>query len=195
MIRVKHISLLLGTAIALAAGQAHAFPGQTPEDATLWIRSHPTLQPTRGERLLVRKTETAAQRFTFLSSPLQVGKASSAPTGGRIRTEEISLFDIINGVTPTRLQESLRVIYGPVIYQDYAQARVLYAYPDQKALNQSTNRDTPLLGALQGEVREGDRYAYWLELARRPAGAPYTGKMTVFLKEDLPKLEAELRSR
>lgn len=188
-------SLILGIAVSVVADRVQALPGQTPEDTELWIQSNATLRPSRSEKLLVRKSDTPAQRFTFQASTLQVGKAAPGPSSGVIRTEEISLFDMMNGVTRERLEESLRVIYGPTVYQDYAQARVVYRYPDPAAVSRATNRDTPLLAALQGEVREGDRYAYWVETTRQQPGAAYTGRMTVFLRTDLPKLEAELRNR
>ncbi|MBW4580916.1 MAG: hypothetical protein KME42_15220 [Tildeniella nuda ZEHNDER 1965/U140] len=188
-------TLGLSVVLSLLAGRVQALPGQTPDEAVVWIQANPTLRPVRGEKLLVRKSDTPAQRFTFSASLLQVGRASSGATGGIIRTEETSFFDLQNGVSRDRLQESLRVIYGPTVYQDYAQAKTLYAYPTQKTLDQAVNRDAPLLAALQGEVREGDRYAYWLEVARQPNGFAYTGKITVFLRDDLPKLEAELRNR
>ncbi len=185
----------LGLVLSLLAGRAQALPGQSPDEAVVWIQANPTLRPVRGEKLLVRKSDTPAQRFMFSASPLQVGRASSGSTGGIIRTEEISFFDMQNGVTRDRLQETLRIIYGPTIYQDYAQAKTLYTYPTQKTLDQSVNRDTPLLAAIQGEVREGDRYAYWLEIAQQQNGFAYTGKIIVFLRDDLPKLEGELRNR
>lgn len=188
-------TIALSVALSLLAGRVQALPGQTPDEAVVWIQANPTLRPVRGEKLLVRKSDTPAQRFTFSASPQQVGRASSGATGGIIRTEETSFFDLQNGVTRDRLQETLRVIYGPAVYQDYAQAKTLYAYPTQKNLDQAVNRDMPLLAALQGEVREGDRYAYWLEVARQKNGFAYTGKIIVFLRDDLPKLEAELRNR
>lgn len=187
--------LMLAVALSMTADRGQALPGQTPEDAALWIQSNATLRPSRGEKLLIRKSDTPAQRFTFQASTLQVGKAAAGASTRVIRTEEILLFDIMNGVTQGRLEESLRVIYGPTVYQDYAQAQVVYRYPDRPTLSQSTNRNTPLLAALQGEVREGDRYAYWVETTRRPTGPAYTGRITVFLRADLPKLEAELRNR
>lgn len=188
-------SLMLAVVLSVVADRVQALPGQTPEDAELWIQSNATLRPSRGEKLLVRKSDTPAQRFTFQASTLQVGKVAPGANTRVIRTEEISLFDIMNGVTRERLEESLRVIYGPTVYQDYAQARIVYRYPDQAAVSRATNRDTPLLAALQGEVREGDRYAYWVETTRQQPGAAYTGRITVFLRADLPKLEAELRNR
>lgn len=191
----RYFTVGLSVALGLLAGRVEALPGQTPNEAVVWIQANSTLRPVRGEKLLVRKSDTPAQRFTFLASLSQVGRASSGATGGIIRTEEISFFDMQNGVTRNRLQEALRAIYGPTVYQDYAQAKTLYTYPTRKTLDQSINRDAPLLAALQGEVREGDRYAYWLEIAHQKTGLAYAGKMIVFLKDDLPKLEAELRNR
>lgn len=185
----------LGVFIIVMGGNAHALPGQTADEAASWIQANPTLRPTRGERLLVRKTETPAQRFTFQALPVQVGRAATGFGGRIIRTEELTLFDMIKGVNFVRLEESLRSIYGPNIYQDYAQATKVYTYPTPAVLGQAANRDTPLLAATQGEVRQGDRYAYWLEVTRRPDGFAYSGRLTVFLREDLPKLEAELKSR
>lgn len=176
------------------AGRVEAIPGQTLDEAVVWIRANSTLRPVRSERLLVRKSDTPAQRFTFWASPLQVGRAAPGARGGVIRTEEISFFDMQNGVSRDRLQESLRAIYGPTIYQDYTQARPIYTYPVAQT-NNAANRGDSLASALQGEVRGGDQYAYWLEIAQQQNGFPYVGKITVFLKDDLPKLEAELRQR
>jgi hypothetical protein len=185
----------LGIALTLVAARVDALPGQSTQEAEVWIRSNETLQPSQNEKLLIRKSDTPAQRFTFRASLLKVGRATPGAASGIIRTEEISLVDLINGVTFDRLQESLRVIYGVTIYQDYTQARIVDRYPKPEQLDQSVNRKTPLLAALQGEIREGDRYAYWLEIARRPDGFAYTGRITVFLRADLPKLAAELRDR
>lgn len=190
----------IATAIAASLGLAiappvAALPGQTADEAAAWIQGNPALRPSRGERLLVRRSETPAQRLTFQAIPMQVGRAAIGFGGGIIRTEELALFDMIKGVTVVRLEESLRSIYGPTIFQDYAQARSVYAYPSASVVGQAINRKTPLLAATQGEVREGDRYGYWLEITRRPDGFAYVGRLTVFVREDIPKLEAELRSR
>jgi len=94
-----------------------------------------------------------------------------------------------------RLQESLRVIYGLDIYQDFKRAQVLYEYPDESAINSARMARTPIREALKGELRVGDRYAYWLEVAQPRNGKAFTGQMTVLLKSDLNKLETELRNR
>ncbi len=182
--------LLLGQA-------AQAVPGQTIDEATAWIQANSTLRPTAGEKLLVRKSDTPAQRFSFQASVLQVGKAapSNDRSGGIIRTESFTLFDMINGVTQPRLEESLRAIYGPAIYQDYSRAQAIYTYPSRSDLAQAQNQKAPLMAALQGELRSGDRYAYWVEIAQTKEGYAYSGQITVFLKQDIDKLEAELRNR
>ncbi|NJL45234.1 MAG: hypothetical protein HC922_04745 [Leptolyngbyaceae cyanobacterium SM2_3_12] len=51
--------------------------------------------------------------------------------------------------------------------------------------------DNPNL-VLFGEVREGERFAYWQDLAADPSGQVYLARMTVFLKADLPLLQAQL---
>ncbi len=196
MNRVIRIGALgLGVALALFVGKAQALPGQTPDEAEAWIQANPTLRPVYGEKLLIKRSATPAQRFIFHSTLLQVGRVLSGPTGGVIRTEEISLFDMLNGITRYRLQESLRSVYGVNVYSDYTRAPIVYSYPDRSRLNQAVNQNAPLFAAIQGEVREGDRYAYWLEIVRRPDGYAYTGRATVFLKDDLPKLVGELRNR
>lgn len=188
-------ALSLGALITLMGGKAIALPGQTTEEATAWIQAHSTLRPASGEKLMVRKSDTPAQRFIFQASVLSVGKASPSDTPGRIRHERLSLFDMINGVTVARLEESLRVIYGIDVYQDFERARVTYSYPTEMALRQARNQATPLLASLLGELRVGQKYAYWMEIALTPKGAAYTGQVTVFLKEDASKLENELRER
>lgn len=167
---------LLVTAIALPTQSAIALPGQTLEEATAWIRSHPILKPAPGERLLIRKRDTPAKRFTFQALPLPVGRLSTGLSIRVIRSEEIALVDLVNGVNRDRLSESLRVIYGASVYQDYQQAKITYNYPN-------------------GELREGEFYAYWLELFSKPIGFAEAGRVTVFLKADLPKLEAELKAK
>lgn len=175
---MKRVWWVVGVGLTLIGGRVQALPGQTAEEAALWIRTHPTLQPAPYETLLVRKSYTPAQRFTFQASLMPVGRAS-APQGV-IRAEEFCLTNLVRGVSRGRLEEALRIIYGPIVHQDYRQATLVYTYPDRNS-------------SIQGEVREGDRYAYWLEIAKRPDGFAYMGKVTVFLRDDLPKLEAELR--
>jgi hypothetical protein len=175
--------------------KANALPGQHTEEVGAWIQAHPTLRPNTGERFLVQKSDTAAQRFIFQASVLPPGQVRFTKDRSTIRTERIAMYDAINGMTSERLQESLRVIYGLDIYQDFKNAQVVYEYPNQSAINAARFAKTPIREALQGELRVGDRYAYWVEVAQPPEGKAFTGQMTILLKSDLDKLEAELRNR
>jgi hypothetical protein len=176
-------------------GAATALPGDTTEDVETWIKAHPTLSPRSGERFLVTKTDTAAQRFSFQAMVSAPGRLTSSNNRSQIRTERISMYDAINGMSLDRLKESLRIIYGLDIYQDYKGAQVIYEYPNQSAINAARFAKTPVREGLTGELRVGDRYAYWVEVAQAKNGKAYTGQMTVFLKSDLDKLEEELRNR
>jgi len=184
--------LCVGT---LFDSQANALPGQSTEEVSAWIKAHPTLRPRSGEQLFVQKTDTAAQRFSFQASVLPPGRIEFSKDRGRIRTERIAMYDAINGMTFARLQESLRVIYGLEIYQDYDRAQVVYQYPNQSVINSARFAETPIREALKGELRVGDRYVYWVEIAQPKTGKAFTGQMTILLKTDLDKLERELQSR
>jgi hypothetical protein len=174
---------------------ANALPGESTEVVTTWIKAHPTLKPQAGERLFVQKSDTAAQRFTFQASVLPPGRVVFTNDRSTIRTERISMYDGINGMTLARLQESLRIIYGLDIYQDYNRGRVVYQYPNQSAINAARLAKTPIREALRGELRVGDRYVYWVEVAQPKTGKALSGQLTVLLRSDLDKLEAELRNR
>jgi hypothetical protein len=192
---MKTVQILAAIAPLLVALPAHALPGQSTDAVASWMQTHPTLRPGRGEKLMVRKQDTAAQGFSFQASLLPPGKLQASPSGGRVRSESLSLFDVRNGVTQNRLHESLRAIYGVEIAQDFDRAQVIYAYPSEAKIQQAVQQEQPQLAALQGELRQGRRYAYWLEIAQTPAGLAYSGRLTVFLLEDLAKLEAELKHR
>lgn len=194
---VKFWSILsLGILLALSTTKsADALPGQKTEEVIAWINSNPTLRPSTGDGLLVQKTNTAAQRFTFIATVLPPGRATFIKDRGTIRSERFSFFDMINGVTPQRLKESLRVIYGPDIYQDYDRSRIVYEYPTPQTVDLARRQRLPLLAAQQGELRLGDRFAYWMEIAQTKEGKAYNGQMVVFLREDLDKMETQLRDR
>ncbi|MDP5017408.1 MAG: hypothetical protein NWQ43_08935 [Dolichospermum sp.] len=179
----------------LLNSSAKALPGESTEEVTTWIQAHPTLKPRQGERLFVSKSDTAAQRFTFQASVLPPGKVTFTKDRSTIRTERMTMFDAVNGITLQRLEESLRVIYNTDVYQDYNDAQIVYQYPNQSGINTARLAKTPLREALQGELRVGDRYAYWVEIAQPKQGKAITGKLTVLLKADLDKLETELRTR
>lgn len=179
----------------LSNSKVNALPGQSTEEVGTWIKANSTLRPSRGERFLIQKSDTAAQRFSFQASVLPPGRVGFIKDRSTIRTERIAMYDAINGITAERLSESLRVIYGLDIYQDFNRAQVIYEYPNQSAINNARLSRTPIREALKGELRVGDRYVYWLEVAQPKQGKAFTGQMTVLLKSDLDKLEAELRNR
>lgn len=178
--------ILWGTLIS----SARAIPGESVANVEAWIQAHPTLRPGPTERLVVNRADTPARRFTFRATIFPVAGLASDELNSRetIRTEQIMLVNTVDGVTANQLEESLRVIYDAMLYNDFRRARVLYTYPDR---GEVTNGNT----LLQGELREGDRYGYWIELTGPPDGFAYNGTITVFLKEDLSSLQSKLENR
>ncbi|HEY9710568.1 MAG TPA: hypothetical protein V6D48_20330 [Oculatellaceae cyanobacterium] len=187
--------LLVPFYLFLFTSAANALPGQSTEAVTAWINANPTLRPGIGDGLLVTKSETAAQRFTFQATVLAPGRVTVPIDRGTIRSERMSFYDQINGVTLDRLKESLRVIYGPAIYQDFDKAKVVYDYPVPETVDLARRQNLPLLAQQQGKLLAGERYAYWMEVTQTESGKAFNGQLTVFLKEDLDKLETELRDR
>lgn len=179
----------------LISSPAQALPGQSTENVTAWIKAHPTLRPRSGEKLFVSKSDTAAQRFTFQASVLPPGKVTFTRDRSTIRTESLTMYDGVNGVTLERLEESLRIIYGTDIYQEYNRAQVVYEYPNQNAINGARLARTPIREALKGQLRVGNRFVYWIEIAQPRNSKALSGRVTVLLKSDLDKLEAELKTR
>jgi hypothetical protein len=186
---------LVPLALMLSATAASALPGQSVATVAAWISGHPTLRPDVDDGLVVTKTSTPAQRFTFQATVVPPGQVRFPADRGTIRHERLTFFDMINGVTPERLGESLRTIYGPEVYQDYTSAEVVYGYPTRETLDLARRQNRPLLAAQQGELRLGDRFAYWMEVTETESGKAYNGHIVVFLPEDLDKLETELRDR
>jgi hypothetical protein len=187
-------SLSLGL-LAILSGQAHALPGQPVADVAAWMQANPTIQPAPGETLLVRRTDSPSRRFTFEASITSPGRAVSGDRKDIIRSESITLFDTVYGISQERLEESLGIIYGDEIYQDYRLADVVYQYPTAEMISRAENQNAPLLRFIQGEIRQGSRYGYWVEIVQTPDGKPQNGQITVLLLEDLPKLTSELQSR
>lgn len=188
------VSIAIPTTVPSVIPYAIALPGQTPDQVIDWIRTNPALRPEAGERLLVRKSDTPSRRFQFQASVVLPGIAAIQKSEANlIRSEQIRIFDIINGVTRSRLEESLRSIYGPDIMRDYATAKRVYAYPTVAMLQRSQSKNaSPILRALQGELRQGKKYAYWVELLQNGKGSANSGQITVFELDSLPKLEQEL---
>ncbi|ASC69245.1 uncharacterized protein XM38_001720 [Halomicronema hongdechloris C2206] len=164
------------------AGIAQALPGQPVEVVKAWIQANPTLRPNRPDTLVVHRTDTPARRFTFRASVFPIGNLTPEVDLSHIRTERFDLFDLANGVDVERLEESLRAIYGPDIYADYQLAEPLYRYPNVES---SATANPAVM--VEGEVRIGERFAYWLELNSDAQGVT-RGRMTILTKADLPRL-------
>ncbi|MBE9181398.1 hypothetical protein IQ268_22815 [Oculatella sp. LEGE 06141] len=189
------LSISIGLLLGLGNSAAIALPGQTTEEVAAWIQGHPTLRPASGETLLVRKSDTPARRFTFQALTTSPGRATPERTLGMIRSEQISLFDLTNGVSRNRLEETLRVIYGSEIYQDYEQAEIIYVYPANATEGTAPPINSSSTTALHGEIRQGARFAYWVETAHGREGLARVGQISVFATADVEKLEVELRGR
>lgn len=190
--------LSLGVICSLGAGAAQALPGEKKSTVVAWINGNSSLRPTVGDGLTVRRNNTAFQSFNFQASVIPPLGAYEARKN-IIRAERFSYYDQVNGVSRNRLEESLRVIYDTSIHQDYVNANIVYAYPTREMQEIARRKNLPLLAATKGELRLGDRYAYWVEtveeIAGEHKGRTFTGKMTIFLKEDLDLVETELRAR
>lgn len=191
----KIIKRVLPFSFLLFGSTANALPGETTDTVASWINAHPTLRPGIGDGLLVQKTSTPAQRFTFQATVLPPGRLTLLTDRGTIRTERMSLYDRVNGVTRERLEESLRTIYGSLVYQDFDRASLVYSYPTPAISELARRQNRPLLAAQQGELRLGERFAYWWEVTKTEEDKAFNGQLTIFLKEDFNKLETELRDR
>lgn len=190
------VNMALPTAWQMLMPSAIALPGQTPDQVAAWVKTNPALSPATGERLLVRKSVTPARRFQFQASVLLPGVAGIRGTAFVIRSEQLHLFDIITSVTRSRLEETLRSIYGPEIMRDYATAKLVYSYPTADMMRRSRSLNaSPILSALHGELRQGKQYAYWIELLKNGRGGANSGQITVLELESLPKLQQELSKK
>ncbi|MEP0919491.1 hypothetical protein NC981_21925 [Leptolyngbya sp. DQ-M1] len=192
---MKKIGLIMG-GLMLMATPAQAIPGQTIDEAAVWMQSNSTIRPSQNEKFLVRRVNTAAQQLTFDASLYPPGKITRLAPGGRIiRSETLSLFDMRNGVTLNRLRDSVRLIYGLEIAQDFAASTSVKSYPTEARIQEAVTQQNSQIAALQGELRQGERFAYWLEIAQTENGRAYSGQLTVFLLDDLEKLRSELTNR
>lgn len=187
---------LLGS-FGIFCGAAQALPGDLQEDVRAWIEANPSFRESQINNLRVTRYNTAAQKFTFeasLYSPTFINERSN----GLIRSEELSFFDVTNGVSFERLQEALRTVYGVNVYQDLSSAREVYAYPDISTVNRSKRQNLLTLRAQTGKLYEGDRFAYWVEVIKvDPDNSDFAnrGRIVVLQKSDLPSLENQLSSR
>jgi hypothetical protein len=184
-----------GAAVWGTTQPVHALPGDTVADVTAWMKSNPTIRPSATERLIVSKRDSAAQRFTFEASQFAPGALDASTRESRIRHESFKLFDMQNGVTQARLIESLRAIYGLEVSQDFDRAQTIYTYPTAATVRTGQGQNRLVLSGLQGQLRQGARFAYWVEVGVNPEGKAYAGHIMVFQDRDLDRLEAQIRNR
>ncbi|MBW4464270.1 MAG: hypothetical protein KME07_02365 [Pegethrix bostrychoides GSE-TBD4-15B] len=188
-------SLTLGLLACSFSSRAEALPGQPVAEVATWMQSQPTIQPAPNETLLVRRTDSPSRRFSFQASITAPGRATAGDRKDIIRSETITLFDTVYGVSQARLEEALGIIYGEGLAQDYATAVPVLTYPTPEMLSRAESADLPLLRFTEGELRQGNRFGYWVETVQTPSGKAQNGRITVLLLEDLPKLTAELERR
>jgi hypothetical protein len=188
-------SLILSLLAGSFSSSAEALPGQPVAEVAAWMQSQPTLQPEPGETLLVRRTDSPSRRFTFQAAITAPGRAIAGDRKDIIRSETITLFDTVYGVSQARLEEALGIIYGDGLAQDYITAAPVLTYPTAETLSRAETANLPLLRLTEGELRQGNRFAYWVETVQTPDGKAQNGRITVLLLEDLPKLTAELERR
>jgi hypothetical protein len=188
------LSLLAGGLNGSLSSRAEALPGQPVAEVAVWMQNQPTLQPDPGETLLVRRTDSPSRRFTFQANIVPPGQITAGDRKDIIRSETITLFDSVYGVSQARLEAALGIIYGAELAQDYEAAAPVFTYPTADMLSRA-DRARPLLRLATGELRQGKRFGYWIETVQTPSGEAQNGKITVLLLEDLPKLSAELERR
>ncbi|MEO1180245.1 MAG: hypothetical protein AAFX51_05175 [Cyanobacteria bacterium J06636_28] len=157
-----------------------------------WMQGHPTLRADSREGLRVHRADIPSRRFTFQASVFPVGGFqrseedelwASAPRRRdftTIRREEFILVNYDEQVTLSNLEESLRTLYGPDTYADYRRAQMIYGYGSASTV-------------IQGEVRLGQVYAYWVELTSDAKGVTTVGKLNVLLPEDVDRLQNYLQ--
>lgn len=172
-----------------------ATPGEPIPQVINWIRAHPNLPAPQRNPLRTFQSNTPAQRFTFEASTTAPGTFRGMVGSNLIRSERLSFFDMVNGVTRDRLERALRLIYNPEVMMDFQGSTLVYGYPTEAMLEFARRRNLPLLAAQEGELRAGKKFAYWLEIVHTEQGIAYNGEITVFLKEDLITVEQFLRNR
>lgn len=191
-IGLRLLALGIGLPWWFAGNPGYGLPGHSVNEVKTWMQGHPTLRADSREGLRVHRADVPSRRFTFQASVFPVGgfqqagentvwsSANNQPNFSTIRREEFTLVDYDEPVTITRLENSLRIIYGPDTYADYRRAQSLYSY-------------TAETSAIQGEVRLGNLYAYWIELTPDANGVATTGKLNVILPDDVNRLQNYLQ--
>ncbi len=185
-------ALGIGLPFLLSARPGYGLPGYSVNEVKTWMQGHPTLRASSSEGLRVHRADIPSRRFSFQASVFPVGgfrrsgnnsawpNSSSPQNLSIVRREEFILVDYDEQVTTARLEESLRILYGPDTYADYRRAQPIYSYTSE------TN-------TIQGEVRLGSIYAYWIEVTPDINGVITTGRLNVLLPDDVDRLESYLQ--
>lgn len=175
-------------ALGLLAQPAIALPGQSVRVVETWMRNNATLRPRPNERLTINRVAAPGQRFIFQASVFPVTGVQPDVDRQTIRTERFTFVDHANPITVNRLEESLRLIYGAEVFNDYRQADITHRYPMPGVRRPLPNPNI----VIRGTVHEGEQFAYWQEITYDLRGHAYLGRMAVMLKEDLPLLRSHL---
>lgn len=179
--------------ILLSARPSYGLPGYSVNEVKTWMQGHPTLRADSREGLRVHRADIPSRRFTFQASVFPIGgfqersedttiwsAANRQRNFSTVRREEFILVDYEQLVTVARLEESLRTLYGPDIYADYRRAQSVYSYVSEANI-------------IQGEVRLGALYTYWIEVTPDANGVSTTGRLNVLLAEDIERLQSYLQ--
>lgn len=194
-------SILLTSLLSLLALEtitalpSEALPNYSVDQVKTWIMSNQNLQGHSLDGLNVTRQNTPAQRFYFNASIFPPFPSRNSINYQMIRSEKISFFDMLQGVTFKRLEESLRSIYGVDIYQDYLSGDTVYQYPTAEMIDRAERQNLPLLRYREGKLILGKRYAYWLEIVNTEQGLAYNGQITVLSQSDLTGLQETLQRR
>ena len=176
---------------------ASAIPGQPVDEAKAWMQAHPTLRALPSERLSLRRNDTPARRYTFHGSTFGPVSGSGQSLLERgldsgplvVRSEKFTLVDLIRGVSISKLEDALRMLYGAQVFADYRRAESVLVY------STGHPEDTGTARSPRAQLSEGELYAYIVEVIPNIDGTIHTGTVTVMLKEDVPVLKAALDER
>jgi hypothetical protein len=194
------MKLLSGTAVVVSmglligSGEAWGIPGMMSDQAAEWVRTNPELNPGPGETFLINRTRPDGSRFSFQASIAPPGRITNPLDRETIRSHRMTFYDP-NGLTAQDLEQAIQRIYGDEIAADLQSATEAVRYPSADVLNAPVTDENQLQRAIQGVVRQGSRFVYWLELTQNPDGQVQQGQVVVFEAEWLPKIQSELAQR
>ncbi len=171
-----------------------ALPGQPAVVVTEWLQAHPVLDAEPGETLLINRFQPDGSRFSFQASVAPPGRIINPLDNETIRSERMTFFNP-SGLTAQTLEQAIQDIYGEAIAVDLEQATEVLRYPAAAVLNEPITETNALARAIQGVVRQGEQFVYWLELTQNPDGSVQQGQAVVFEAEWLDKVKTELSQR